>query len=86
MNLKGKFLSKAILKRLKNIQIIEKNTGMDEAIYTESFQGKHVHDSPNVDFKEVFQLVLIKLEHVHVNFVTYSKWLVLTTKAKKTLS
>ena len=84
MNLKGKFLTKAILKRLENIQIIEVNTGMNEAIYTEGFQGKRVHDSPNVAFKEVLQLVLIKLEHVHVKFVTYSKLLlVLTTKAEK---
>ncbi|XP_047085992.1 kinesin-like protein KIN-12G [Lolium rigidum] len=52
------------------IQFKETDAGMDEAMDTEGIQGEQVHDSPIVAFKEVLQLVRVKLEHVQDKLVT----------------
>ncbi|KAM0929537.1 hypothetical protein ACQ4PT_001586 [Festuca glaucescens] len=54
----------------EDIQFRETDAGMDEAMDTEGIQGEHVHDSPIVAFKEVLQLVRVKLEHVQDKLVT----------------
>uniref|UniRef100_A0ACD6A7U1 Uncharacterized protein n=1 Tax=Avena sativa TaxID=4498 RepID=A0ACD6A7U1_AVESA len=54
----------------EDIQFRETDAGMDEAMDTEDIQGKHVDDSPIVAFKEVLQLVRVKLEYVQDKLVT----------------
>uniref|UniRef100_A0ACD5WAD4 Uncharacterized protein n=1 Tax=Avena sativa TaxID=4498 RepID=A0ACD5WAD4_AVESA len=54
----------------EDIQFRETDAGMDEAMDTEDIQGKHVDDSPIVAFKEVLQLVRVKLEYVQDRLVT----------------
>ncbi|CAM0876271.1 unnamed protein product [Alopecurus aequalis] len=54
----------------EDIQFRETDAGMDDGMETEGIQGKHVDDSPIVAFKEVLQLVRVKLEHVQDKLVT----------------
>lgn len=54
----------------EDIQLYERDAGINEATNAEEFQGKHVHDLACVAFKEVMQLVWVKLENVQDKLVT----------------